>query len=159
MKYILPFLLLYFASSCASTQANERHATSYSQDYIEKTGALSVDQTVLKLEEIIAAKKDVGMKLFAIIDHKAGATSVNLELNDAKVIIFGNPNVGTKLMQANPKLALELPMKILVYEEDGITHIRYKDPLVWGRHLATTMSPLLLKISGLLNNITDAATK
>jgi len=62
------------------------------------------------------------------VKHSDAAKKANLDLSPTDVLIFGNPEVGTKLMQADPKVAIELPLKILVWEENGVTNVAYQDP-------------------------------
>jgi uncharacterized protein (DUF302 family) len=69
-----------------------------------------------------------GVTLFAVIDHGAGARDAGLPLADEVVLVFGNPAVGTALMQADPRAGLDLPLRILVWAEDGGTSVAYRDP-------------------------------
>lgn len=91
-----------------------------------KNSVNSVDKTVMKLENIMKKK---GITLFATIDFRKGAKSVGSDMTDAKLIIFGNPKLGTRIMQRDTRVAIDLPMKILVYKDfDGKTKMEYKDP-------------------------------
>ena len=74
----------------------------------------SVDDTVAKMKDVIAAK---GLALFAHIDHGAGARQVKLEMQEAHVLIFGAAKAGTPLMVYTPLLALDLPLRVLVWED------------------------------------------
>ena len=85
----------------------------------------TVDETVLRLQEVIAAK---GLKLFAVIDHSGEAEDHGLTLRNTKVVIFGSPVAGTPVMQARPLAALDLPLKILVWEDGGRTQLSYTPP-------------------------------
>jgi uncharacterized protein (DUF302 family) len=76
----------------------------------------SVDVTLEKLKAAIAAK---GLILFAHIDHTAGARQAGLEMQPAHVLIFGHAKAGTPLMVVRPLLALDLPLKVLVWEDPG----------------------------------------
>ena len=76
----------------------------------------SVDQTVQKLEGILQAK---GVKLFALIDHSGEAEKAGMQMHPTKLLIFGNPKAGTPLMVASPGIAIDLPMKILVWQDAG----------------------------------------
>ncbi len=76
----------------------------------------SVDEIVQKLEGILAAK---GVKLFALVDHSGEAEKVGLLMPPTKLLIFGNPKAGTPLMLAAPSVAIDLPLKILVWEDSG----------------------------------------
>jgi uncharacterized protein (DUF302 family) len=86
----------------------------------------SVDQTVQKLDEILRAK---GVKLFALIDHSGEAEKAGMQMRPTKLLIFGNPKAGTPLMIASPSIAIDLPLKILVWEAaDGKVWISYNAP-------------------------------
>lgn len=76
----------------------------------------SVDRTVEKLEGILQAK---GVKLFALIDHSGEAEKAGMQMRPTKLLIFGNPKAGTPLMIASPSIAIDLPLKILVWEDGG----------------------------------------
>jgi uncharacterized protein (DUF302 family) len=76
----------------------------------------TVDQTVEKLEAILQAK---GVKLFALIDHSGEAEKAGMRMRPTKLLIFGNPKAGTPLMVASPGLAIDLPLKILVAEDEN----------------------------------------
>ena len=89
-------------------------------------GTHSVDQTVQKLENILRAK---GVKLFAVIDHSGEAERAGLHMRPTKLLIFGNPKAGTPLMVASPTAAIDLPLKILVWDDDeGKVQISYNSP-------------------------------
>ena len=81
------------------------------------------EQTIERLQEILKSK---GITVFATIDHQAAAKAVGEELAPATVLIVGNPKIGTALMQENPRFAIELPLKILIYEENKTVNIRYE---------------------------------
>jgi uncharacterized protein (DUF302 family)/uncharacterized membrane protein YidH (DUF202 family) len=76
----------------------------------------SVDDTVQKLEGILRAKE---VKLFALIDHSGEAEKAGMQMRPTKLLIFGNPKAGTPLMIASPGIAIDLPLKILVWEDAG----------------------------------------
>jgi uncharacterized protein (DUF302 family) len=73
-----------------------------------------VDQAVEKLQTMLRAK---GVAVFALIDHSGEAAKVGMKMPPTKVLIFGNPKAGTPLMLAAPSLAIDLPLKILVWED------------------------------------------
>jgi len=124
-----------------------------------KTGELSVNETIEKIEEIVASKAKVGLGVFTVIDHKKAADKVGLELPETKVIVFGNPNLGTKLMQKDPLVALELPMKVMVYRDGNETKIVYRDPQQWRESFALKECKLIDKMSKAMDGITTAASK
>jgi uncharacterized protein (DUF302 family) len=75
-----------------------------------------VDETVRRLRELLESKN---VKVFAIIDHSGEAEKVGLQMKPTKLVIFGSPKGGTPLMVAAPSLAIDLPLKALVAEDDG----------------------------------------
>lgn len=86
----------------------------------------SVDETVAKLEQILGAG---GVKLFALIDHGGEAEKAGIHMPPTKLLIFGNPKAGTPLMIASPSAAIDLPLKILVWEDGaGSVWISYNAP-------------------------------
>ena len=74
----------------------------------------SVDETVEKLKGILQAK---GVTLFAVVDHGGEAEKVGMKMRPTKLLIFGNPKAGTSVMLAAPSSAIDLPLKILVWED------------------------------------------
>jgi uncharacterized protein (DUF302 family) len=76
----------------------------------------SVDETVERLKSILHAK---GVTLFTIIDHSGEAEKAGMKMAPTKLLIFGNPKSGTPLMLASPSSAIDLPLKILVWEDAG----------------------------------------
>jgi uncharacterized protein (DUF302 family) len=86
----------------------------------------SVDYTVQKLQGILQAK---GVKLFALIDHSGEAEKAGMQMRPTKLLIFGNPKAGTPLMVASPSIAIDLPLKALVWEgAEGKVWISYNAP-------------------------------
>jgi uncharacterized protein (DUF302 family) len=86
----------------------------------------SVDQTVEKLRAILEAK---GVSLFALVDHSGEAEKVGMKMRPTKLLIFGSPSAGTPLMLAAPSLALDLPLKVLIREDDnGRVWVSYNSP-------------------------------
>lgn len=69
------------------------------------------------------AIEGAGNTVFAVIDQSAAAQSAGLQLRPTTLIVFGNPKGGTPLMEAVPRIALELPLKLLVWEEDGVVNV------------------------------------
>jgi uncharacterized protein (DUF302 family) len=101
--------------------------TSSSQNGIVTiSGHQSVDHTVQKVEGILQAK---GVKLFALIDHSGEAEKAGMQMRPTKLLIFGNPKAGTPLMIASPGIAIDLPLKILVWEDaDGKVWMSHNAP-------------------------------
>jgi len=93
---------------------------------IEIPGSSPVDNTVEKLKAILKAK---GVTLFALIDHSGEAEKVGIAMRPTKLLIFGSPKAGTPLMLASPSIAIDLPLKILIREDNqGKTWISYNSP-------------------------------
>jgi uncharacterized protein (DUF302 family) len=82
---------------------------------IDKPSNHSVDQTVENLKDILQSK---GIKLFALVDHSGEAEKVGIKMRPTKLLIFGSPEAGTPLMLAAPSVAIDLPLKILVWQDD-----------------------------------------
>ena len=91
--------------------------------YADFESPLTFEETVAALQKTLNSK---GINIFATIDHQAAAKAVGENMQPATVLIVGNPKVGTALMQENPRLAIELPLKILIYKEEKIVRIRYE---------------------------------
>jgi len=86
----------------------------------------SVDQTLEKLQALLRAK---GVTLFALVDHSGEAAKVGMKLPPTKLVMFGNPKAGTPLMLAAPSVAIDLPLKLLVWEDaQGKVWLSYNSP-------------------------------
>jgi uncharacterized protein (DUF302 family) len=92
---------------------------------ITKASPQSVPDTVNRLTEMVEGK---GIKVFAVIDHSGEAEHVGLSLRDTKLVVFGSPKGGTPVMVAAPLAALDLPLKILVWDDEGQTRVSYTAP-------------------------------
>ena len=93
---------------------------------VDKPSNHSVDQTVEKLETILQSK---GVTLFALVDHSGEAEKVGMKMRPTKLLIFGNPKGGTPLMLAAPSVAIDLPLKILVWEDgSGKVWVSHNSP-------------------------------
>ena len=87
------------------------------------------EQSVEKLKKLI---QEEGLTLFETIDHKANATAVKMNLKPETVVVFGNPKMGTVLMNCNPSMGLDLPLRILISTDyEGITSFTYTNPEYW----------------------------
>lgn len=93
---------------------------------IDRLSNHSVDKTVNRLKGILQAK---GVTLFAVIDHSGEAEKVGMQMRPTKLLIFGSPKAGTPLMLATPSIAIDLPLKIVVWEDSqGKVWISYNSP-------------------------------
>jgi uncharacterized protein (DUF302 family) len=109
---------------CFSPAEKELNMVQVSKNGISRIpSAHSVAETTSKLEAMLQAK---GVKLFVTVDHSGEAEKAGLKMPNTKLLIFGNPKGGTPLMLAEPSVALDLPLKILVAEDaDGKAWISY----------------------------------
>jgi len=101
-------------------------ATAADKGIVDRPSNHSIEQTVEKLKNILQAK---GVTLFALVDHSGEAEKVGMKMRPTKLLIFGSPKAGTPLMLAAPSIAIDLPLKILVWEDTGgKTWISYNSP-------------------------------
>src|SRR5271168_5043219 len=117
-----------------------------------KMSPRSVADTVARLESLAEGK---GMKVFAVIDHSGEATQAGLELRDTKVVIFGSPQAGTPVMAAAPLAALDLPLKVLVWSDDGQTKLTYTAPAALAARYGLS-EELAARLAG-IDALTDVA--
>ena len=118
----------------------------------------SVDVTLDRLESIVTEK---GLTVFARIDHSAGAKKVGLELRPTKQLIFGNPKIGTLMMQSNQQAGIDLPMKALAWEDEAgqvwLTCSTAK--YLAGRHHIEDREAVVDKMTGALRKFSSYATQ
>jgi uncharacterized protein (DUF302 family) len=88
--------------------------TTTSKGIVDMPSHYSVDETVARLKNILQSK---GVTLFAVIDHSGEAEKAGMRMPPTKLLIFGSPKAGTPLMLAAPSIAIDLPLKILVWED------------------------------------------
>jgi uncharacterized protein (DUF302 family) len=112
-----------------------------------------VADAVVKLTDLVEARD---MIVFTVIDHSGQAKRHGLELRDTRLVIFGSPTGGTPVMQASPLAALDLPLKVLVWDDSGQTKVSYTEPdvLAERHHLNAELASRLAGIGPL----TDAFT-
>jgi uncharacterized protein (DUF302 family) len=98
------------------------------------------------------------LQLFARIDHAAGARKAGIELDADVLLIFGNASVGTPLMQADPRVGIELPLRMLIWQDPGGTHVGYLDPReLAGRYALDGQEETLEKQAAVLASVAAAA--
>jgi uncharacterized protein (DUF302 family) len=125
-------------------------------DFIEtqitsKTSPRSVAETVSRLTGILAAK---GMKVFAVIDQSAEASKVGQQLRETTLVIFGSPAAGTPVMAAAPLAALDLPLKVLIWDDGGQTNVTYYSPAAIAERYGLS-EELAARLAG-IDPLTDA---
>ena len=93
---------------------------------LQAASPYTVDETLNRLESVLAER---GVQVFAIVDHSGEAEKVGMKMRPTKLVIFGNPKGGTPVMLAAPTLAIDLPLKALVWEdENGKVWVSYNSP-------------------------------
>ena len=117
-----------------------------------------VATTIDKLESALKTK---GMTIFKRVPHSSGAAKVGLELRETELLIFGNPKIGTLLMQCQQSAALDLPMKALAYkDENGQVWLAYNDPqYIADRHHVDGCNKVIGKMTKALANFSKVATQ
>lgn len=117
-------------------------------DVVTKVSPRSVTDTVSKLTGMIEAK---GLTLFAVIDQREAAQKAGLDLRETVLVIFGSPAAGTPVMAAVPLVALDLPLKALIWDDNGTTSVTYYDPaaLAARHNVPAALVPNLAAINGL----------
>jgi uncharacterized protein (DUF302 family) len=112
-------------------------------------------ETLKRLADSIERR---GLSVFTRIDHAAAARKVGLELPDEVVVLFGDPRAGTPLMQADPRVGIELPLRILVWDQGGKTTIGYNDPrTLAGAYDLASVTARLEAMSSLLQALANDA--
>src|SRR5215471_11531539 len=118
---------------------------------VTKLSSRSVADTVTRMVGILGAK---GVKLFTVIDQSAEARQVGLQLRDTTLVIFGSPAAGTPVMAASPMAALDLPLKVLIWDDGGQAKVSYYAPAeIAARHRLP--DDLAANLAG-INALTDA---
>jgi uncharacterized protein (DUF302 family) len=123
-----------------------------------KTSNHSVQETMNRFEKIV---RDKGFNIFARVNHAAAAINSGSTLRPTELLIFGNPVLGTKIMQSSQTAGIDLPLKVLIWEdENGAVNLSYNDPS-WlkKRHGITDRDKVFTKMAGALNKFSDAAIK
>ncbi|XQW86593.1 DUF302 domain-containing protein [Thalassotalea piscium] len=140
----LGFILLHVTFSVAASDGLVKYKSQY-----------SVKETADRFEQVIKSK---GLTLFARIDHQKNATGAELKLRPTEVIIFGNPKIGTLLMQCEQNVAIDLPQKVLVSEDaNNQVWLSYNQPnYLMERHTIKGCDKVLRKISGVLSQLSEA---
>ncbi|WP_422365193.1 DUF302 domain-containing protein [Pelagibius sp.] len=159
MKKLLPLCLALSLLALPLTLASPTQAAeTMAKGVIVKKSNHSAAETIDRLEAIL---KEKGLTVFAKVDHSAGAQKAGLELRPTVLLIFGNPKLGTPLMQSGQSIAIDLPQKALAYEDAaGDVWLAYNDPAYLSeRHAIADRAEVFKKITGALGNFTDAAVK
>ena len=141
------FAVLAFIAMTASAQAAE---------LVTKKSAYSVGETV---DRLAAAVEAAGAKVFARVDHAAGANAVGQDLRPTQMLMFGNPKLGTPALQAAQSAGLDLPLRAVVYEDAaGDVFLAYHFPSTLSAvHGIPADAGVLARMTGALGKLTDKA--
>ena len=127
----------------------------FGNDIVVKNSKKTVEATMDKLQNIVNKK---GFTVFAVINHQLGADKARMKMAPSEEIIFGNPKMGTIIMQENMQAGLDLPIRILVYQDaDQKTKIAYRDGTWLQNEHNITKVKLINKMNFVLDNITTEA--
>ena len=145
-RFIVLLMMLVFACSAQSADG--------------VTTVLSAHSVCVTMDRLVAALENKGMRIVARIDHRKGAQTVGKKLRATELLIFGNPKVGTPLMQCTQTAAIDLPQKALVWQDErGQVWLAYNDPsYLKRRHGLVGCDEALEKIDRALANFAKAAT-
>lgn len=126
---------------------------------VEVESDFSVDETFERLQDAVEAAGP--LTVMAQLDHAANAASVGLDLRPTRLLVFGNPNLGTPLMQSQQSIGIDLPQKVLVYEDaDGTVRLAYNDPFYLAeRHGVAGQDETLQTIADALEGLAQTATQ
>lgn len=125
--------------------------------WVTKTSNHDVSATA---DRLVAAVEGAGATVFARVDHQKGAMSVGSEIPGAMLVIFGNPAIGTPIIAENPKAGLDLPIRVLIWDDGGQTMIGYLSPdELASRYGLTASAEALNKMGGAAGKLTDKAAE
>lgn len=150
--------VVWAAIPVVAAQSQTRDSTITASGIVTVSSAVSFDSTLSRLERSAAAK---GLTVAAKIDHAAAAKRAGLSLRPTTLVIAGNPAAGTPLMQADPTMGVELPLRFLVWQgDDGRTRVSY-DAIksIAERHGVTGRDDLLSRMTAAIEEIVRSATQ
>lgn len=121
---------------------------------ITKPSPWSTADTLARLSAVVAAR---GMEVFAVIDHSAKARDIGLDLRDTKLVIFGSPSAATPVIEAAPLAALDLPFRVVVWEDGFQTLVSYPAPAAVARRhgLSGATADTLASIDAVIGAVID----
>lgn len=158
MKPVLFYITLLFpmmvSANTVTTTSEPTMSNATSNTMIIKESPYSVTKTMDRFEAIVKKKE---LSVFARIDHLKNATSVDMTMDEAQVLIFGNPKAGTVLMKKDIRVALDLPMRVAVYQLKGKVYLTYHNPQAFSANYDVAGVPVLPKLEAALDKLSDAA--
>lgn len=133
------------------------------QSAMAQEGLISIESphdVVKTIDKLTAALESKGMSIFGRVNHAQNAKNAELDLRPTEVLIFGNPKIGTPLMNCSQSIAIDLPQKMLAWEdENGKVHLGWNDPMhLKARHGIEGCDKVLEMVSAALVNFAKAAT-
>jgi len=132
----------------------ERRSEAGNEAVVTKLSPWSMADTLARLSAVVAAR---GMEVFAVIDHSGKARDVGLELRDTKLVIFGSPSAATPVIEAAPLAALDLPLRVVVWEDRHQTLVSYPAPAAVARRygLDGDLAEALASIDAVISAVID----
>lgn len=153
--------LQMFSEDATSGTVEQRDADDVEngEGLVQVESDFSVDETFQRLKDAV---EGVGpLTVVAELDHAANAANVGLDLRPTRLLVFGNPSLGTPLMQSAQSIGIDLPQKVLIYEDTGGTvRLAYNDPFYLAeRHGVEGQDEILGQIQGALEGLAETATQ
>lgn len=143
------------AATAAGGTATAAAAAATSSDRVAVASRLPAATT---LQAVLDGLQRRGITVFAVIDHAGGARAAGLELPDETLVIFGNPAVGTALMQADARSGLDLPLRLLIRQDGDGSELSFHDPrALAGSYALAGVDGVLAKLHGLLQGLAEEA--
>ncbi len=147
---LLKITFLLIASSFGN------NASAQPKGMVSFESSFSVAETEQRLIKTLNSK---GFRIFAQINHSAGAKAVNINIPETRVVIFGKPQVGSQLMLCSPSIAIDLPQKMLIWKEENQVKLAFNSPkFLQKRHQMSGCESILKKINAALNKIAAKVT-
>ncbi|BBA51710.1 DUF302 domain-containing protein [Fusobacterium varium] len=162
MKLILLLLLinssfLFAANLNSKKNKTQNESIIIEEPFINYTSSYDFENTIITIETEL---EKLNIPIFAKFDHYQNAKDVNLDLRKTTVIVFGAPKIGTLLMQANQNIALELPLKLLILENNsGKTIVRFKKMESIAKEYNLENNDIIKKMDQLLENLSQKLIK
>ena len=132
----------------------DRRSEAGDEAVVTKRSPWSMADTLARLSAVVAAR---GMEMFAVIDHSGKARDAGLDLRDTKLVIFGSPSAATPVIEAAPLAALDLPLRVVVWEDGYQTMVSYPAPAAVARRygLDGDLADVLASIDALISAVID----
>jgi uncharacterized protein (DUF302 family) len=154
---ILGAVSLVLFGMAGVSQANKAAAGGIETTIVTKSSAYSVSQTLDRLAALVTKK---GMTVFARIDHKKNAKAVGKMITDSQVLVFGSADVGTRIMWHDPKAALDLPMRVLAYEDaDDKVWVVYRRPMALNNDFTVSQCASIPQLENAMDQLTNEVIK